>query len=59
MTNKSYFDDLILSVKEAISTHAQVAVFLEAGHFDPRYGTTDFSKTSLEDALQFTKILIK
>jgi hypothetical protein len=59
MLNKPYFDDVMQSIREAISNNVQAVVYLEAGHFDPRYGATEFSRISLEDALQLTKILIK
>lgn len=59
MANKSYIDDVIQSLRETISVNAQAVIFLEAGHFDPRYGVSEFSRTSLEDALQLTRQLIK
>lgn len=54
-----YFLELMESLREQVLAHSQAVVFLEAGHFDPRHAVTPFSKNSLEDALQLTKLLIK
>jgi hypothetical protein len=59
MSDKMYFSELFQSLRTIISGNSPTAIFLEAGHFDPRYAVDQFSKASLEDALQITKLLVK
>lgn len=58
-TKKQYISDLINIVEKALESSSNLVVFLEAGHFDPRFGITDFSTISMRDALDFAKGLIK
>lgn len=58
---KNYYKELHESV-EATLHEAQkkpVVVYLEAGHFNPSFGSDDFSENSLKDAIGFGGELIR
>ena len=55
---KNYFHDLSTTVRELIGD-SKAVILLEAGHFDPRHGATEFSKETLRDALFMIRSLVK
>ncbi len=48
----SLLHDLVTRLSAFVEDVRPTAFFLEGGHFDPRFGATQFARNSLEDALE-------
>lgn len=59
-SSKSYFDTLLSHVDECHhQSNDKMVVYLEAGHFNNRFGVDDFAINTLNDAIELGRILIK
>lgn len=56
-----YYKELHESVEETLhkAQKKPAVIYLEAGHFNPSFGSDDFSENSLNDAIEFGGELIK